>query len=384
MKKLTFGLQGHSYPYYVAGGYEPVLPLLDELEPDKVLVCADSDLPDAIVDGLAEVLEDASFDARVIRHRFSESEKGIPTLCSVLDHFVDHRLTRRSLVGALGGGTCGNVTGLAASLFFRGTGLVHFPTNLMAAADSVLSLKQAINYRNGKNMVGTYHRPSFVFTNTAAFSTMQGPHVVSGLCEFVKNLLVLVPEEIPESRARFAPGRDYGDAIYRYVIESSLRAKARVMADDQYEKRSAVILEYGHTVGHSLELLSSGRLLHGHCVGFGMLCAARVANALGILSDDDLESHFELLAMIGWSLDLDRGEMDAVVEGLRMDNKRGYIQCRDDEVALLLLKGLGRPLLNERGGLLHSIDRRLVERSVYEILDRLEESREPQTAYGGR
>ncbi len=285
----------------------------------------------------------------VLSQRPGEAMKSLAQLSEYVERALSAGATRRSVVVALGGGVPGNLAGVLAGLLFRGVRLVHIPTTTLAAMDSVLSLKQAINSSRGKNHVGLYYPPAAVFTDVHMLQTLPVRELRSGLCEAAKNCLAIRPSALPMLRQILAHGDLSSAGSLLWLLDESIQAKTAVTARDTHEPRGGLVLEYGHTVGHALELTLNRRpgerpISHGEAIAFGMVAAARLAHRRGWLSEADTELHEEIVAALGAPLRLPPGlSVDELVTVLRDDNKRGYLPPSPDTVPFVLLKGLGRP-----------------------------------------
>jgi len=166
----------------------------------------------------------------------------------------------------------------------------------------------------------------------------------SAVCELVKNVLAIAPERYDWAAARLRPGADYTTWELAEFVEFCVDAKQRVTADDPHETGRALVLEYGHTIGHAVELLTPGGLRHGLAVGLGMLAAARIAGELGYLTASDQHAHRILLERAGAAAILPyRIPAKDVIAALRRDNKRGYRRPQPGSVDMILLDGLGSP-----------------------------------------
>ncbi|MGH3450649.1 MAG: 3-dehydroquinate synthase family protein, partial [Haloechinothrix sp.] len=275
-----------------------------------------------------------------------EKMKRLATVASLADHAVRLGATRRSIVLAFGGGVVGNVAGLLAGLLFRGIRLIHIPTTIIAATDSVVSLKQAVNSAMGKNHIGVYHQPTAVLTDLAMLATLPARQVRSGWCEFVKNCLAIRPGSIGRLR-RVVRGDLLAPISLDWLLRESIAAKAAVMFDDQKERHRGLVLEYGHTIGHAVELADLRRrgnagLSHGEAVGVGMLAAARLSARRGWLHSGDVSLHRELLTSLGAPVTLPQGlEPSEVTAVVGRDNKRGLLPGAD--AVFVLLRRLGVP-----------------------------------------
>lgn len=276
-----------------------------------------------------------------------DPQKTLGTVQAVMDDAVARGVTRRSAVVAMGGGTVGNIAGLVAALLYRGIRLVHLPTTPVAAFDSTVSLKQGVNLGAGKNLCGTYFTPTLVACDLAWLATVPRADMLTGLAEMVKNVLVAAPEFEPKLiRAFDALSRRPAEAL-RWLLEIGIEAKVPYLRTDPHERREALVFEYGHTAGHAIEFASGGRIGHGEAVAWGMLAAAEVARRHHGLSATDVATHRRLVARLELPdptrrlADLDRAALRAVLEA---DNKRGYARCGPDEVLMVLLAEVGRPL----------------------------------------
>ncbi len=284
----------------------------------------------------------------VLSQPAGETIKRFGVLGRNLETMLEAGATRRSVVLAFGGGAPGNLAGLMAAMLFRGVRLVHIPTTTTAAMDSVLSIKQAINSSRGKNHFGTYHAPHAVLADVRLLTTLPDRELRSGLCEAAKNCLAIEPELLGELREIVLRGDLGGPAELLWLLDVSVRAKTRVTIGDTREQRAGLALEYGHTVGHAVELsddrAADARLSHGEAIAFGMVVAAHLSNRRGWLTKDQVNLHEEIVGALGAPTRLPRHIcIEAVIDLVRRDNKRGYVPHGPHEVPFVLLRELGRP-----------------------------------------
>ena len=221
---------------------------------------------------------------------------------------------------------------------------MHIPTTLLAMSDSVLSLKQAVNSPVGKNHLGAFHAPELVWSQLDCLATLPPAQIRAALCEVIKNIITICPERFDEMAARLRADAVYSQAEFAWFIGLCVDAKQRVMAADPHEKGRALVLEYGHTVGHAAELVTGGKFSHGLAIGVGGLVAARIATLFGI-GDPAVEEAHEALLLLNGAPTYFRGDFDAdrLMQAIRLDNKRGYIPHRLGCIDMILLAGLGQP-----------------------------------------
>jgi 3-dehydroquinate synthase len=284
----------------------------------------------------------------VLSQPAGESIKRFGVLGRNLEAMLEAGATRRSVVLAFGGGAPGNLAGLMAAMLYRGVRLVHLPTTTTAAMDSVLSIKQAINSSRGKNHFGTYHAPHSVLADVRLLTSLPDRELRSGLCEAAKNCLAIEPDVLEDLRALLQRGRLTEPDELLWLLDVSVRAKTLVTADDTCEQRAGLALEYGHTVGHAVELCddrpANARLSHGEAIALGMVVAAHLSHRRGWLNAEQVRLHEDIVAALGAPTRLpEHIGVDDVLELVRRDNKRGYLPHEPDEVPFVLLQQPGRP-----------------------------------------
>jgi len=322
---------------------EEVVAKLCELEASSYHVVTDKTVAQLHGVALFERLA-TKVSARLCVVEDGESTKSISTVERLAQEMVCAGIDRRSAIVSVGGGVVGNLAGLTAALLFRGIRLVQVPTTLIAAADSVASLKQAVNLPQGKNLLGCFHTPAAVLIDLGFLQTLPTAQIRSGMSEVIKNALTVATENIALLESSLNPSACYSDEGLMTIVEAGVLAKQRVMSADKHERRQGLVFEYGHTVGHAIELAAAGGVSHGEAVGLGMVVAADVAHQLGLLSESGVEVHLRLLRRNGLTMQLPPGvTVPAVMSLLRTDNKRGYVSAQPDQVPMILLEGLGVP-----------------------------------------
>lgn len=337
----------NNVPYFLGESLEKVsYEFLQRLNPSKILLVIDMNLQDFAKNYIKEWRKGFPISEYVIVAQ--ESNKSSDTLNQLLSWAISESADRRSIIVAIGGGITGNIAGLAAHLLFRGVPLIHLPTTYMAAFDSVLSQKQAVNGNRVKNCVGAFHIPAGVFCDINAFRTLSTRDIRAGIAETVKNALVVTPEQIEALFQLSSNIELYGPEEHKFIWEVSLAAKLPTLKNDPQEKGHAIVFEYGHTVGHALEAASIPLLRHGEAVSIGLLAAAKVAESKLGLKKEVVQLHFELLNHFGLPVKLDNNiPIEQIRNFLLKDNKRGYLKCSADEIAMVLLKDLGEPIVRE-------------------------------------
>lgn len=344
MRNLQLRFENECCPVWIgARCVDDVIFKLCELDASSYHVVTDKTVSRLHASGLFERIA-AKAPARLWVADDGESTKSIGMVEHLAQEMVRAGIDRRGAIVAVGGGVIGNLAGLTAALLFRGIRLVHVPTTLIAAADSVASLKQAVNLPQGKNLLGCFHTPTSILIDLNFLQTLPVAQMRSGMCEMIKNALTVATENIPLLEDGLKPAANYSNAELMSIVAAGLLAKQKIMVGDKCERGQAIVFEYGHTVGHAIELAANGRVPHGEAVGLGMIVAAEVAGRLGRLSEVDVQLHHRLLKRNGLTALLPPGvTVAAAMALLRMDNKRGYVSASPDQVAMILLAGPGIP-----------------------------------------
>lgn len=344
MRNLRLQFEDEYYPVRIGVRcLDEILSNLLELDASSYHLITDRTVSQLHAGVLCEQLSTQAFTSLWVVDN-GELLKSLETVEHLAQEMVQAGIDRASVIVAVGGGVIGNLAGLTAALLFRGVRLVHVPTTLIAAADSVASLKQAVNLSVGKNLIGCFHKPTAVLIDLSFLRTLPSTQIRSGMYEIIKNALTVAVENIPLLESGLKSDANYTDTELMAIVEAGLLAKQKVMRADKCERKEAVVFEYGHTVGHAIELAAEGRVPHGEAVGLGMIVAAEVASRLGLLSEADRSLHHRLLKLNGLAVQLPAGvTIPAVMALLRTDNKRGYVCARPDQIAMILLDGLGVP-----------------------------------------
>ncbi|GAA4933000.1 2-deoxy-scyllo-inosose synthase [Streptomyces coeruleoprunus] len=346
MQVTPIAMEEASFPYRLGTDCaEDVVARLAALRASSYLVVADTTVAALYGVDLTARIDKEAGPAHLLTHEVGEVHKGLATVGALTEQALEHGADRRSVVVALGGGVTGNIAGLVASLLFRGIRLVHVPTTVVAMLDSVLSLKQAVNATFGKNLVGTFYQPVEVLADTAMLRTLPPREIRSGIGEVVKNALAIRPSMLDRLAGALRADGRYDDETMRWIIAESLAAKAMVTRDDKHERRSGLVLEYGHTTGHAIEHASRGEVAHGAGVAVGMTIAAEVSRRLGHADAGLVALHRELVAAAGVEPVIPAHVDTALVKNwLAYDNKRGYLDSPPGHTPMVLLSAPGKVL----------------------------------------
>jgi 3-dehydroquinate synthase len=238
-----------------------------------------------------------------------EGAKSWPVLERVVNWLLELEVERGDHIVALGGGVIGDLTGFAAAILKRGCGFIQVPTTLLSQVDSSVGGKTAINASTGKNLVGAFHQPSLVLADLDSLSTLPLREIQAGYAEVIK-YGILGDRDFFEWCEANGPKVIAGERVaLEYAVTESVKAKARIVAEDERETTGArALLNLGHTFGHALEAETgfSDRLLHGEGVALGMVLAARYSARKDYISQQDAVRVARAIAAAGLPSEISR------------------------------------------------------------------------------
>lgn len=307
----------------------------------KVLVISNEVVAPLYLDRLGGSLDAAQLHTLVLPD--GETGKNAENWGRVIDRLVEARAGRDACVITLGGGVIGDLGGFAAATYMRGIEFIQAPTTLLAQVDASVGGKTGINHASGKNLIGAFHQPRAVFADTATLTTLPRRHFRAGLAEVVKYgaicdraFLAWLEDHAADILALDAP--TIGE-----MIEACVRHKAAVVATDELETGRRALLNFGHSFGHAIELLTGYRdCLHGEAVSIGMVIAAKLSEDRGLCPAGLASRLAALLTEFGLPVSLpERVSSTAMLEAMTLDKKNLGGQLR-----LILLRGPGQAVID--------------------------------------
>ncbi len=241
----------------------------------RLAVVTDSNVEKLCLKPLQNNLLTAGYDVCSFVFPAGEQSKRMDTLAGILEFFASERLTRKDCVVALGGGVTGDIAGFAAGCYLRGVRYIQMPTTLLAAVDSSVGGKTAVDLAAGKNLAGLFHQPSLVLCDIDCFDTLLPEDFANGSAEAIKTG-ILSDEALFTLFESGEAKRHIAEIVSRCVA-----FKAGVVERDEKESGLRKTLNLGHTAGHAIELCSGYTVPHGFAVAIGLAVIARASEKLG-------------------------------------------------------------------------------------------------------
>ncbi len=242
----------------------------------RAVVVTDDTVRALYGDAVCQSLDAAQLAHTVFSVPPGEGSKSLPVLDRLLDALAAAELCRGDVLLALGGGVVGDLCGLAAALYLRGVAFVQVPTTLLAAIDSSVGGKTAVNLPQGKNLVGAFWQPAAVLCDTDTFDTLSPQVLRDGVAEGIKYGLL----QDPALLAQFTQGSIAPDAR-EALVARCVQIKRDFVLGDTRDRGRRQMLNLGHTFGHAVERCSDFAVSHGHAVAIGMAMMTRAAQHFG-------------------------------------------------------------------------------------------------------
>ncbi len=301
MRTLTVGLAERSYPIIIKEGLlaEIGLDLKERNIAKRYVIISDSHVAGLYGDSLLGSLREAGLDVDLVTFPRGESSKHLATVAELASKLARLGVDRKDGLVALGGGVTGDITGFLAATYMRGIAFVQVPTTLLAQVDSSVGGKTGVDIPEGKNLVGAFYQPKAVYVDSLVLNSLPEEELLNGLAEVIKYGVIYDAaffSFLAENRQDII---SCSLSVLEEVISRCCAIKAEVVAKDEKESNLRRILNFGHTLGHAVEAASNFDLAHGLSVAIGMVAASRLAQAKGLLSEEDTSGIQALIEQYG-------------------------------------------------------------------------------------
>ncbi len=369
---LSTHLEKPSPFYFGYGIHQSFLSELEKYSFDKIFFFTEPHLFESYGKELYDQIS-AKYSCSVEFVPAGEKCKYFPVLEETCEKLIAKGASKKSILLAFGGGTVGNVVGLAAGLIYRGIRFVEIPTSMTGQTDSTLSNKQAVNGGTGKNHFGLYHAPLFIWADTKYLKTEPPFSRRSGIIEGIKNGFISDEKFLEYLEQVLNPELDFTDAKLTEIAYKIILSKLPILKQDPSEKGYAITLEYGHTFGHGIEWLE--KISHGEAVSYGMKIAAHLGKELGLISQKDVERHYYVIEdKLGFNNPFPETiTTEKLMDAMIADNKKTGVALR-----FVLLEKIGQ-CYNPEGDFLVTVDKELVRKVVEDFIQQERQRKSAKT-----
>ncbi len=247
-------------------------------KPCKAAIISDDKVFPLYGEAVKNSLEKNGYSVCSFAFENGEQSKNLETYGKILEFLAENKVTRTDIIIALGGGVVGDIAGFSAATYLRGIDFVQIPTTLLAAVDSSVGGKTAIDLQHGKNLAGAFHQPSLVICDTKTFDTLDKRQVSCGYAEIIKYGMIC-DKELFEMLEKASPD-------YVTLAQRCIGIKRDIVQSDEFDRGERKLLNFGHTLGHAVEKHSRFALTHGEAVAVGMMMISRIAESTSVAEEN--------------------------------------------------------------------------------------------------
>ncbi len=302
----------------------------------KICIISDRNVAPLYMDICRESLETAGYDVREYVLPPGEASKNGTNYLRILEYLAAVPFTRSDGIVALGGGMVGDLAGFAAATYMRGINVYQVPTTLLAAVDSSVGGKTAIDLPSGKNLAGAFHQPKLVLQDRELLNTLPADVYREGMAEVIKYGMIH-DRKLFEKLGNPAEVRNSLDE----VIETCVAIKKEYVEADEFDRGLRHKLNFGHTLGHAMEQAEGYRLSHGDAVAKGMYWITRISAEQGWCSRETLDVLEQLLRKYDFNLTLPENREE--IYGLLCSDKKR----QGDTIRMVIPEEIGRCSIRE-------------------------------------
>jgi 3-dehydroquinate synthase len=318
------------YTVSIGGQWESLLiPLIQERTRVAVIISS-SYSPDLTA------LQSLDCELHVFTVADGEEAKNTATLLNLWNWLGAAGFTRSDLIVGIGGGAITDLTGFAAATWLRGIDWIAVPTSLAGMVDAAVGGKTGINSDYGKNLIGSFHSPISVIVDVDLLGTLSPRDISAGMAEVIKCGFISDPQILKlASESSTQTLLSNRDALIE-IVARAISVKASVVSSDFKESFAREALNYGHTLGHAIEIHAQYQLRHGEAVSIGMVFVAELAAARGLIDEATVTMHRDLLKRYDLPITFDRQAWSKLLPLLSLDKK-----ARGNTLRFVVLDGIG-------------------------------------------
>jgi 3-dehydroquinate synthase len=298
----------------------------------------------AEVTGLEDRITSSQMKVEVITVVDGEKQKDLKIVGQVVERLGEMKFPRDGVIIGMGGGATTDLAGFLASIWMRGIDWVAIPTTLAAMVDASIGGKTGVNILSGKNLVGSFHLPAVTIIDTTLLETVSRRDLSAGLAEVIKCGMIADPTilDLAESFSLLDLESGTGAEALRELIERSVRVKRGFVSEDLKEEGVRAFLNYGHTLGHAIEVLEKYQIRHGEAVAIGMSFAAELSKRVHDLDPAIVSRQRRLLERFDLPTKYSNRDFQSLFEIMERDKK-----VKSGRVRFVTLQALAQPILME-------------------------------------
>ncbi|HAV89960.1 MAG TPA: 3-dehydroquinate synthase [Eubacterium sp.] len=341
---LTVNYEGKPcYDIVFSNSFDQLNRLLSKflLREKKVCIITDDTIAPLYLDEVKKVFaEVAGFVTEYVINA-GEEYKTLRTVEGIYKHLIETKFDRNDYVIALGGGVVGDMTGYVAATYLRGISFIQIPTTLLSQVDSSIGGKTGVDLDGYKNMIGAFYQPKLVYINVSTLKSLNRRIFLSGMGEIIKHGIIKDKDYLNWLRSNNEKIIDRDPEILIQMIKNSCYIKKCVVENDPKEKGERALLNFGHTIGHSVEKLYNFEKYHGECVAIGMVVAAYISKNKGFISESEAESIKRIVSIFELPNSITGLKADSIIEVSKNDKKMD-----SKKIKFIVIKDIGEAIID--------------------------------------
>jgi 3-dehydroquinate synthase len=338
MKKIL-PTPNKQYEIIINNSFESLLGCVEDcFKPSKIFILTDSNVASLYLETVQKCFQD--YPTQVYCIAAGEASKNLATVEKIYLAMVEKQFDRQTLVVALGGGVVGDIAGFVASTYKRGVPFIQIPTTVVAQHDSSIGGKVGVDLKHYKNMIGAFYQPLLVYINLQTLQTLPESVFLAGMSEVIKHAAIKDKTLFYFLKNAQANICSKNLETLENITYQSVHIKCEVVEADEKELGERKILNFGHTIGHSLETLSKFCLSHGEAVAYGMIAAAYISFERHFLTLRDVEDLVEVCRSYGLLAKKISYTVEDILKFIQYDKKINY-----GTLTFVLLKKIGEATL---------------------------------------
>ena len=307
----------------------------------KVCIITDTNVEKLYGTAVKEALEKEFKEVYLIAFPAGESNKNLDTVQKLYTFLIEHKLGRKDLLVALGGGVVGDVTGFTAATYQRGLDFIQVPTTLLAQVDSSIGGKTGVDFTGYKNMVGAFYMPRLVYMNTDVLKTLPAREFACGMAEVLKEALIKDGSFYGWLINSLYEIDDQESETMKILLYNCCRIKKQVVENDPKEAGERALLNFGHTIGHAIEKAKDFELLHGECVALGCVAAAFISYQRQMLTFDEYYEIRDMFVPFNLPITVRDIDPEKILALTKSDKK-----VEGSKIKFVLLKKIGKGVID--------------------------------------
>ncbi len=348
IQKIKFNDQNKKYSILIGGNVLKILPQKIKFlcpKTKKIALVFDSNVPKKYKSIISKNLK-KKYELNIINFKASEKSKSLTSVNFFLNKLLSKNFNRSDLIIGIGGGIVGDLTGFVASIFKRGINFISIPTTLLSQVDAAVGGKTGVNSSYGKNLIGSFSQPKLVISDTSFLKSLKKKEMICGYAEILKHAVINDKNFFNWLKLNTKSIFLHKSKELIYAIKKSCKIKLFFVNKDVNEKNMRMILNFGHTFAHAIEVKNnySKNITHGEAVLAGMVLVAKLSvirkscnkktlyDLLEIYKKNNLSYAFKKYLKIR--------EINSLIPYLKNDKKNN-----DEKINFILLKKIGKTTL---------------------------------------